>query len=160
MRKILITVFSLLIVMLLGIGVACTKDDNSNNSGEQQQPTQQVKLVDFDDIAVSADYNSTFDISEYLIVKDEDGKDYTATATLYDGRFKEVELTGNSFSLNQLKYILKLKVKLSDGNIATRRVDISAIDYSPYDIQFSVKGLPTWGINNQFVLPTAIGVRE
>ena len=160
MRKILITVFSLLIVMLLGIGVACTKDDNSNNSYEQQQPTQQVKLVDFDDIAVSADYNSTFDISEYLIVKDEDGKDYTATATLYDGRFKEVELTGNSFSLNQLKYILKLKVKLSDGNIATRRVDISAIDYSPYDIQFSVKGLPTWGINNQFVLPTAIGVRE
>lgn len=156
MKKFLITIFSLLVVLMLACAVAC--GDNSNNSNNQE--STKINLVDFKDISVKADYNSTFDITKYLTVQDEDGNTYTATAALYDGDFKKVELTGNSFTLERLNYVLKLKVNLAEGYNATRRINISAIDYSAYDIQFSVMGLPTWGINNEFVLPTAVGVRE
>ena len=155
MRKFLITICSFLFVFLLVCGAGCAKKPS-----QPQEEIPQVQLVDFDDISVRADYNSTFDITKYLTVKDEDGNTYTATAALYDGRFKKVDLTGNSFTLEQLNYTLKISVKLSERSSATRRVTISAIDYSAYDIQFSVKGLPTWGINTEFVLPTAVGIRE
>lgn len=160
MRKFFITVFSLLVVFMLACAVGCADNSTPNTPNTPQEPTAKIKLVDFGDISLEADYNSTFDITQYLTVKDEDGNTYTATATLYDEKFKKVELTGTSFKLEELNYTLKLSVQLTEDTSATRRIAIAAIDYSPYNIEFSVKGLPTWGINHEFVLPTAVGVRE
>ena len=135
MRKFFITIFSLLAVLMLACAVGCADNPTPNIPNTPQEPTAKIKLVDFGDISLEADYNSTFDITQYLTVKDEDGNTYTATATLYDGKFKKVELTGTSFKLEELNYTLKLSVQLTEDTSATRRIAIAAIDYSPYNIE-------------------------
>lgn len=160
MKKLSIILLSLLSALLLVFGFACSKNPSTNLPNDPQESTLHAKLVDFEDFSLEADYNEVFDFSQYLMVKDVDGNTYTATATVFDHSFKKIELTENSFKLQSLSYTVKLKVKLSEMVTAIRQIKISVIDYSDFVLEFSTLGLPTWGINNEFVLPKAVGTRQ
>lgn len=137
LKKILISILSLIMFLSVGFAVACSSND--------------AELIDFNDETVEVAYQSTYVLSPELVVLDSEGNVYKATATVKDSKEQEVKLFAERFVVEDKDgYIANITVDALETTV-TRTLTIKVIDKSMPKI--SVSDLSVGTVGEEYVIP-------
>lgn len=135
MRKFLIKFLTVITVLCVAFSVACAQESKTD-----------ATLVDFTDVTVSAEYGSTYDVSDY--VYDTDGVRYTLSATVKDCDGNVVE-AGEGFAVTAESYTVTYKVTFN-GETVKKVVTLEA--YSKPMITVN-RGEFLYGLGLPYIVP-------
>ena len=137
-KKILLSILlCVLIVCTIGF-VGCKKTN--------------LTVENFNDVTVTAGYNSNFSLAQYLTAVDSNGKAYKGEVSVKDIDGNDVEVSFNNFAVNlKTDYTATITVTLDDGTVVTRTVLIQVVDMSLPKI--AIGELYTGVVGEQYLLP-------
>ncbi len=135
MRKFLIKFLAVITVLCVMLSAACAQESKTD-----------ATLVDFTDVTISAEYGSTYTVTDY--VYDTDGVRYTLSATVKDGDGNKVD-ADEGFTVTEESYTVTYKVTFN-GKTVKKVVTLEA--YSKPMITIN-RGEFLYGLGLPYIVP-------
>ena len=119
-RKFWIMLFTFLCALCFGFACSASKDEQAK-----------IAFKDFENKTISVELGDYFSVASYMLVEDESGNPYHASATIKTADGKAVSHMKYEFRVeNASGYVVTLTVSRNGDTLATRVLKLSPVDTS------------------------------